>query len=44
MHPIQGQQKKYNIQGNIETLLGKYCEVERVIKFLKEIFEEIRTL
>ena len=28
--------KKYNIQGNIWTLLGKNCEVEKMIRFLKE--------
>ena len=34
---------KYNIQGDIRTLLGKDCEVEQMMKFLKEIgkFEEI---
>ena len=35
--------KKYNIQGNIGTLLGKNCEVEKMMRFLKEteMFEKI---
>ena len=35
--------KKYNIQGDIGTLLGKDCKVEKVMRFLMEIgmFEEI---
>ena len=35
--------KKYNIHGDIETLLGKNCEVEKIMRFLKEteIYEEI---
>ena len=28
---------KYNIQGDIRALLGNDCEVEQMIKFLKEI-------
>ena len=35
--------KKYNIQGDIGALLGKNCEVEKMMRFLKEteMFEEI---
>ena len=35
--------KKNNIQGDIRTLLGKDCEVEKTMRFLKGIgiFEEI---
>ena len=35
--------RKYNIQGDIGELLGKDCEVEKMMEFLKEIvkFEEI---
>ena len=35
--------KKYSIQGDIGTLLEKNCEVEKVVRFLKEteMFEEI---
>ena len=38
--------EKYNIQSNIKTILGKDCEVKKIIKFLKkrEIFKEILTL
>ena len=45
MPPMEGQQKKYNMQSDIEILLGKDCEVEKIIKFLKEleIFEKILT-
>ena len=41
--PIEGQQKKYNIQSAIKALVKKDCEVEKKIKFLKEmeVFEEI---
>ena len=41
--PIEEQQKKYNIQGDIRTLLGKDCEVEKIMRFIKGIrmFEEI---
>ena len=41
--PMEEQQKKYNIQGNIRTLLGKDCERKKIMRFLKkiEIFEEI---
>ena len=28
--------KKLNIQSNIRTLLGRNCEVEKIMKFLKE--------
>ena len=40
---LKSQQKKRNIQGNTKTLLGSDCEVEKVMRFLKdiEIFEEI---
>ena len=40
---MEGQQKNYNIQGNIKILLGRDCDVEKVMRFLKviEIFEEI---
>ena len=35
--------KKYNIQGDKRTLLKKSCEVEKMMRFLKEteMFEEI---
>ena len=35
--------KKYNIKGNIRTLQLKNCEVEKIIRSLREIgmFEEI---
>ena len=35
--------KKYNIQGNIRTLLGKSCEMEKMMRFPKEtkMFKEI---
>ena len=35
--------KKYNIQGDIRTLLGKSCEVVKMMRFLKEteMFGEI---
>ena len=35
--------KKYNIQGDIRTLLGKNFEVEKIMRFPKEteMFEEI---
>ena len=41
--PMEGQQKKHNIQGNIRTVLGKECEVEKMMRFLWEIgmFEKI---
>ena len=40
---MEGQQKEYNIQGDIKKLLGKDCEVEKLTWFLKKtkIFEEI---
>ena len=34
---MERQQKKYNIQGDMRTLLGKDCEVEKIIRFLKRI-------
>ena len=36
-------QKKYNIKSDIRTLLGRDCEVEKVMKYFKDIrvFEEI---
>ena len=38
-------QKKYNIQSDIKTILGKGCDVEKLMKFLEEmeVFEEIYT-
>ena len=35
--------KKNNIQGDIKILQGRGCEVEKVVRFLRdlEIFEEI---
>ena len=35
--------KKFNIQSDIKTLLGKDCEVEKMMEFFREIgiFEEI---
>ena len=43
---MEGEQKKYNIKMDIETLLGKDCEVETIMKFFKEIqiFEEHQEL
>ena len=43
--PMVGQQKK-NIQGNLNTLLGRDCVMEKVMRFLndKEIFEEIMNI
>ena len=40
--PIEGQQK-HNIQGDLRTLLGKDCEVEKMMRFLRDIgmFKEI---
>ena len=40
---MEGQQKEHNIQGDISALLGKDCEVEKIMRFLKEIgmFEKI---
>ena len=40
---MEGQQKKHNILDDIRTLLGKDCEVEKMMRFLREIgiFEEI---
>ena len=34
---MEGKQKKYGMQSDIKTLLGKYYEVEKIMKFLKEI-------
>ena len=41
--PMEGQQNKHNIQGDIRILLGKDCEVEKIMRFLREMgmFEEI---
>ena len=37
-----GKAEKYNIQSDIKTLLGRYCEVEKIMKFLKDTdIEEI---
>ena len=35
--------KKHNIQGDIRTLLGRNCEMEKIMRILKgiEMFEEI---
>ena len=33
----EGQQEKYNIHEHIKTLLEKDWEVEKIMKFLKEI-------
>ena len=35
--------KKYNVQGDLRTAMGKDCEVEKIMRFLKEteMFEEI---
>ena len=34
--------KEHNIQGDIRTLLGKDCEIEMMMRFLRErMFEEI---
>ena len=40
---MKGQQKNYNIKGDIKTLLGRNCEAEKVMRFLVDIkiFEEI---
>ena len=40
---MKGQQEKNTLFRDIKMLLEKYCEVEKIIKFLKEIqiFEEI---
>ena len=40
--PMEGHQKKSSVQSDIRMLLGKDCEVEKVISFLKEVgvFEE----
>ena len=41
--PMEGHQKKYNIQSDIRALLIRDCEVDKVMRFLKnlEVFEEI---
>ena len=38
----RGTRKKHNIQGDIRTLQGKDCEVEKMMRFLREMgmFEE----
>ena len=43
MSPVEGQQTKCNIRGDMKALLGKDCEVEKIMRFLKEIemYEEI---
>ena len=43
LFPMEGQQKKYNAQSDLRALLGKSCEVEKMMRFLKEtkMFEEI---
>ena len=43
LSPMKGQQKIYNIQDDIKTLLGRDCEVEKIMRFLKGIgmFKEI---
>ena len=43
LSPMEDSRKKYNIQSDIRTLLGKSCEVEKMMRFLKEteMFEEI---
>ena len=40
---MEGHRAKYNIRGDIRALLGEDCELEQMMKFLKEIgkFEEI---
>ena len=40
---MKRQQKIYNIHSDIEILLGRDCEVEKVMKLLREIeiLEEI---
>ena len=45
MNPQWRDRKKNNIQGDIRTLLGKSCEVEKMMWFLKEteMFEEYPT-
>ena len=35
--PIEGQQKKILCPERYKTLLGKDCEVEKIMRFLKEI-------
>ena len=34
--PMEGHQKKYNIQSNIKMFLGGDFEVEKIIGFLKD--------
>ena len=40
---MEGHRKKHNVQDNKKTLLEKDCEVEKMMRFLREIeiFEEI---
>ena len=38
---MERQQKKYNIQGDITTLLGKICEENDEIFLRKQMFEKI---
>ena len=41
--PMEGTAERNNIQGDIRILLGKECEEEKMMRFLREIgmFEEI---
>ena len=45
LHQWRDSKKKHNIQGDIETLLGKDCELEKIMRFFKGIgmFVEIET-
>ena len=42
--PMERYRKKHNIQGDIRTLLGKDCEVEKMMRLLREkgMLEEIK--
>ena len=42
---IEGQQIKYNIQGNTKTSPARDCEMENILMFFKiiEIFKELWT-
>ena len=42
-HCLQDSRKKYNTQGDIGALLGKNCEMKKIMRFLKEteMFYEI---
>ena len=37
LSPIEGQQKETLFQGDMRTLLGNECEVENMIRFLREL-------